>query len=264
LKHLIINADDFGFTRDVNAGIIKAHRDGVLTSATLMANGAAFEDAVQLARITPSLDLGCHLVLVQGPAVGGGELLPETPHRLLAVLAQGKLDVYRELWAQIEKILAAGVSPTHLDSHKHTHLVPGIFATVVRLAHEFSIPYVRLPFDCSSRVGRLTDKLAGPYYRRVLRRGNVRTTDHFRGFQLTGLLTEETFAAALTALPEGSTEFMCHPGFLGDELLQSATRLKQSRVRELEALTSPRIRALLNAEEVRLGPFPNITGERRE
>jgi predicted glycoside hydrolase/deacetylase ChbG (UPF0249 family) len=264
LKHLIINADDFGFTRDVNAGIIKAHREGVLTSATLMANGAAFEDAVQLARSTPSLDLGCHLVLVQGPAVAGGEMLPETPHRLLGVLAQGKLDVYKELRAQIEKVLTAGVSPTHLDSHKHTHLVPGIFATVVRLAHEFSIPYVRLPFDCSSRLGRLTDRLAGPYYRRVLRRENVHTTDHFRGFQLTGSLTEETFAAALTALPEGSTEFMCHPGFLGNELAQSATRLKQSRVRELEALTSPRIRALLNAEEVRLGPFPNIAGERRE
>jgi predicted glycoside hydrolase/deacetylase ChbG (UPF0249 family) len=80
-------------------------------------------------------------------------------------------------------------------------------------------------------------------------------TDHLLGFRLTGTLTEETFAAAIERLPEGTTEFFCHPGLLGPELAQASTRLKESRVRELEALTSPRIRALINAKEVRLGPF---------
>jgi chitin disaccharide deacetylase len=239
LKRLIINADDFGFTHDVNAGIIQAHREGVLTSATLMANGDAFDDAVRLAHETPTLDVGCHLVLVQGRSVLDGSPLPETPLRLLFQ----KIDVYEELRAQIQKILAAGIRPTHLDSHKHTHLLPAVFRAVVRLAREFSIPYIRRPLPSID------------FYRRVAQASGVRMTDHLLGFRLTGTLTEDTLAAALERLPDGETEFLCHPGLLGPELAQADTRLKESRVRELEALTSPRIRALLSAKGVRLGPF---------
>jgi predicted glycoside hydrolase/deacetylase ChbG (UPF0249 family) len=242
LKRLIINADDFGFTRDVNAGIVHAHREGVLTSTTLMANGAAFDDAVRLARETPTLDIGAHLVLVEGNSLLDGRPLPETPRELLWVLLRRKLNVYAELRAQIEKILAAGLHVSHLDSHKHTHLVPSVFRVVVSLADEFGLPYVRLP-------------LGLPYYRSLARGKNVRMTDHFLGFRLTGLLTEETFARALQELKDGTTEFMCHPGYLGDELKQADTRLKDSRLRELEALTSPRIRELLSVKGIDLGPF---------
>jgi len=239
LKRLIINADDFGFTRDVNAGIVQAHREGVVTSTTLMANGDAFEDAIRLAQETPALDVGCHLVLVQGPSVLDGRPLPETPLQLIF----HKIDAYAELRAQIQKILAAGIRPTHLDSHKHTHLLPGVFRAVVRLAQEFSIPYVRRPLPSID------------YYRRLARASGVRMTDHLIGFRLTGTLTEDTLAAALERLPDGETEFLCHPGLLGPELTRAGTRLKESRVRELEALTSPRIRALISAKGVRLGPF---------
>jgi chitin disaccharide deacetylase len=240
LKRLIINADDFGFTRDVNAGIVVAHREGVLTSATLMANGDAFEDAVRLAHKTPTLDVGCHLVLVQGCSVLDGRLFPESPLRLLFQ----KFDTYAELRAQIQKILAAGIRPTHLDSHKHTHLLPSVFQAVVRLAKEFSIAYIRRPLPSIN------------YYRRVAHASGVRMTDHLLGFRLTGTLTEDTLAAALERLPDGETEFLCHPGLLGPELAQARTRLKESRPRELEALTSPRIRALISARGIRLGPFP--------
>jgi len=240
LKRLIINADDFGFTRDVNAGIIQAHREGVLTSATLMANGGAFEDAVRLAHETPTLDVGCHLVLVDGRSVLDGSPFPETPVRLLFQ----KLDAYPELRAQIQKIVAAGIRPTHLDSHKHTHLLPGVFRAVVRLAKEFAIPYIRRPLPSID------------LYRRVAQASGVRMTDHLLGFRLTGTLTEDTFAAAIEGLPDGETEFFCHPGLLGPELAQARTRLKESRVRELEALTSPRIRALINAKGICLSPFP--------
>ncbi len=239
MKRLFINADDFGFTRDVNAGIIQAHREGVLTSTTLMANGDAFDNAVRLARETPTLDVGCHLVLVQGCAVLDGRPLPETPMQLVFQ----KIDAYAELRAQIQKILAAGIRPTHLDSHKHTHLLPGVFRAVVRLACEFSIPYIRRPLP---RIG---------YYSRLARANDIRMTDHLLGFRLTGTLTEETLAAAIEGLREGETEFLCHPGLLGPELAQAQTRLKESRVRELEALTSPRIRALIDAKRVHLGPF---------
>jgi predicted glycoside hydrolase/deacetylase ChbG (UPF0249 family) len=245
---LIVNADDFGFTPDVNAGIVDAHCGGVLTATTLMANGDAFDDAVRLAKQTPTLDIGAHLVLVKGHSLLDGRPLPETPGRLLAVLARGGLDVYAELKAQIEKIQAAGLPVSHLDSHKHTHLTPGVFRAVVRLADEFAIPWVRLPLESIYRF-------ASPFYRRLVRGKNVRITDHFLGFKLTGLLTEETFAQALDKLEDGTTEFMCHPAYLGPELRQARTRLKESRLRELEALTSPRIRKLISAKGIELSPF---------
>jgi predicted glycoside hydrolase/deacetylase ChbG (UPF0249 family) len=255
LRRLIINADDFGFTRDVNAGIIHAHRSGVLTSTTLMANGDAFGDAVRLAKETPTLDIGAHLVLVQGCSVLDGRPLPETLRQLLPLLARRGLDVYAELKAQIEKIRAAGIRLSHLDSHKHTHLFPAVFRTVVKLADEFGIRWVRLPLDSTVRLGKLSSGIGNRYYRRFAEGKNVHMTDHFLGFRLTGSLTEETFAQTLNNLADGTTEFMCHPGYLGDDLKQARTRLKESRLRELEALTSPRIRRLISEKTIALGPF---------
>lgn len=255
MKRLIVNADDFGFTPDVNAGIIEAHVHGILTSTTLMANGDAFDDAIKLASKTPTLDIGCHLALVQGRLVSTGEPLPQTIRELLTALARRRIDVYKELRAQIDKIIAAGIRPTHLDSHKHTHIVPAVFRAVVRLAHEFEIPYVRVPIDATLTVPAPSKTLLRRYYLRLARDLNVKMTDHFVGFRLTGRLTEHTLSIALGALPEGVTEFMCHPGYLGPQLQAAATRLKQSRVRELEALTSPAIRALINEAGVRLSPF---------
>jgi chitin disaccharide deacetylase len=259
LRVLIINADDFGFTSDVNAGIVKAHREGVLTSTTLMANGDAFEHAVRLARETPTLDLGCHLVLVQGQSLLTGKPLPRNLRELLWTLSKGGLDVYAELRLQVEKILSAGIQPTHLDTHKHTHLLPRVFREAVRLAHEFGIPYVRLPLDKTMRFAGLSPATVEPLYRRHAARFNVLLTDHFLGFRLTGSFTEKTFAAAIRNLPDGLTEFMCHPGMLGPELAQAETRLKESRVRELEALTSPRIRRLVDESKVRLSPFSKVS-----
>src|SRR5581483_6839843 len=209
-----------------------------------MANGDAFEDAVRLANETPSLDIGCHLVLVQGNSLVSGEPLPETPQQLVVALAKRRIDVYRELRAQIEKIVGAGLRPTHLDSHKHTHVVPAVFRAVVRLAREFDILYVRLP-------------LLG-FFRNFAIRQGVRVTDRLLGFRLTGSLDEAKLAAALRRLPDGDTEFLCHPGFLGPELQQAATRLKQSRQTELEALTSPRIRELIEAEKIQLTSFAKL------
>ena len=239
----------------MNAGIVHCHREGVLTSTTLMANGDAFDDAVRLARETPTLDVGCHLVLVQGSSVVTGRPLPETPHQLLIALMQRQMDVYAELRAQIEKLLSAGIRPTHLDSHKHTHIVPNVFRTVVRLANEFAIPYVRLPLDATVPFTRVPCTLAGRFYRGLARDYHVKMTDHFLGFRLTGELTEGRFMAALMTLPEGKTEFMCHPGFMGPELREAHTRLKESRLRELEVLTSPLIRELMDARAIHLEAF---------
>src|SRR6185312_4059140 len=119
-KRLVVNADDFGFTRDVNAGIVEAHRNGILTATTLMATGNAFDDAVRLALEAPSLDIGCHLVLVGAPG------FPLTIPQLVRAVALGRIDIYTKLSERVRRIVDAGLSPTHLDTHKHTHLLPPV------------------------------------------------------------------------------------------------------------------------------------------
>ncbi len=254
IRQLIVNADDFGFTRDVNAGIVDSHMHGILGATTLMANGDAFEDAVRLARETPTLDIGCHLVLIQGTSLVTGDALPENWKALLKALATGRLDVEAELRAQIQKIAAAGIRPTHLDTHKHSHVHPAVFKAVLRLAGEFRIPFVRLPFDTGWPPVRPFNFL----YRRKLRQAGLRATDHFTGFLLTDTLTSETLSEALEHLPEGSIEFMCHPGYLGDELRQAPSRLKEARVRQLEALTSPAIVARLEELKINLTNYREL------
>ncbi|MGE5644884.1 MAG: ChbG/HpnK family deacetylase [Acidobacteriota bacterium] len=245
-KALITNADDFGFTRDVNAGIVEAHRNGILTATTLMANGAAFADAVRLAAENPALDIGCHLMLVQGASTLTGAPLPSTLAELLRAVALNRLRIYDELASQIRRIMAAGLHPTHLDTHKHTHLLPPVLDAVARLSEEFSIPWVRRPFDFGSTsvTGRAL-RLMGGHFRRVLARHNCRTTDHFAGFQMTGKFRAPELAALIRRLPEGTTEFMCHPGHCTAELKAAPTRLKESRETELAALTSSEVKQAL-------------------
>jgi chitin disaccharide deacetylase len=254
VKLLIVNADDFGFTRDVNAGIVHCHRHGVLRATTLMANGEAFEDAVRLGRENPSLDVGCHLVLIQGRSLATGVGLPKNWKQLLAAIFTRQIDPYSELRAQVEKIVAAGLRPSHLDTHKHTHVIPAVLSAVIGLAHEFEIPFIRLPFDAGWRPVRWLDR----YGRAKLTRANVRSTDHFLGFRLTGQFTQQNFVVALSNLPHGSTEFMCHPGYLGPDLRQAETRLKQTRQHELEALTSPATKSCIDEQRIVLTNFRDL------
>ncbi len=245
MRRLIINADDFGFTPGVNAGIVHAHVSGVLTSTTLMANGDAFDDAVRLAQANPTLDIGAHLVLVQGHSLLTGKPLPETPRQLLIVLAMRGLDVYAELKLQIEKIRAAGIRLSHLDTHKHTHLVPSVFRAVVALANEFSVPWVRLP-PVPDRARLLSPRRCQAEREAARSLPRLSSDRHAH---------RNNLRQALQHVPEGTTEFMCHPGYLNAGLKGAATRLKESRVRELEALTSPRIKELIASQEIQLSPF---------
>jgi predicted glycoside hydrolase/deacetylase ChbG (UPF0249 family) len=252
-----VNADDFGFTRDVNQGIIEAHRRGILTATTLMATGPAFDDAVRLARENPSLDIGCHLVLV------GPRPFPPTVAKLIPAVMLGRSRVYDELAAQVRRILDAGIKPTHLDTHKHTHLLPPVLDAVARISEEFSIPWVRRPFDFPGQPGGVVwnNRVMGAVrgrFSRVLGRHGCRSTDHFSGFGVTGNYSAEYLVKLIEALPEGSTEFMCHPGICGDELRSARTRLKESRQRELEALTDAAVRAAIEKAGVRLSSYRDL------
>lgn len=259
----MVNADDFGFTRDVNQGIVKAHNLGILTSTTLMACGAAFDDAVRLAKENPSLDIGCHLVLV------GETSFPPTVRQLAQAVALGRIRVYDELSKQVHRIIDAGLKPTHLDTHKHTHLLPPVLDAVARISEEFGIPWVRRPFDFpmggrsikmkwTTRVVSRSFGIVGSRFRKVLTAHHCRVTDHFAGFQMTGTYDTSELVSLIRALPEGTTEFMCHPGVLGPELEAARTRLKQSRERELTALVAPEVRAAIEEAGVKLSCFGKL------
>jgi predicted glycoside hydrolase/deacetylase ChbG (UPF0249 family) len=258
VKQLVVNADDFGFTRDVNAGIVEAHRNGILTATTLMATGDAFDDAVRLARETPSLDIGCHLVLVQAPG------LPSTIPQLVRAVALRRIDIYGKLSQQVRRIVDAGLSPTHLDTHKHTHLLPPVLEAVARISEEFQIPWVRRPFDFPLQPGGVGWKnrlmrLVSGRFRNVLARHHCRSTDWFTGFRITGDYRSEDLVSVIRALPEGVTEFMCHPGRCGDDLRSARTRLKESREEELRALTAPEVRVALAEAGVTLVSYRDLT-----
>jgi predicted glycoside hydrolase/deacetylase ChbG (UPF0249 family) len=257
VKQLVVNADDFGFTRDVNAGILQAHRGGILTATTLMATGDAFDDAVRLARETPSLDIGCHLVLVGAPG------FPLTIPQLVRAVTLGRIRIYQELVKQVRRIVDAGLSPTHLDTHKHTHILPPVLEAVARISEEFRIPWVRRPFDYPLQPGgvgwknRLMRLMSGRF-RSSLARHHCRSTDWFAGFKLTGSYGSEDLINVIRALPEGATEFMCHPGLCGEDLRSARTRLKESREVELRALTAPEVRAALAESGVTLASFRDL------
>ena len=283
MKRLIVNGDDFGYTRGVNAGILEAFRDGILTSTTLMAIGEAFDDAVRLARENPGLGVGCHLVLVGERAVAPAETiptlagadgrLPGSLGELVGRLALGRVrqaDLETELRAQIGRITAAGIRPTHVDTHKHTHLYPRVMQAVARVAAEFGIGAVRKPYESlrtlfaggrerrseRGEMGRsITAAAAGAgrrQFRRVAQAGGLRTPDHFRGIRWTGTLGTGDLLRLVDRLPEGTTELMCHPGYQDEELERKATRLKGERQRELEALTAPEVAEAVKRHGIRL------------
>jgi len=269
-KQLVVNADDFGFTPDVNEGIVEAHRYGILTATTLMANGDAFEDAVRLARATPTLDIGSHLVLVGGTSLLTGKPYPLTVAQLIAAMAKREIRVYDELAAQVRRMVDAGIQPTHLDTHKHTHLAPPVLDAVARVAEDFGIRWVRRPFDLPltplkgavPRLRRITSgglSFLRKRFHQVLERHGGRTTDHFAGFQITGRFRTPELVELLGAIPEGSTELMVHPGRCREPLRQARTRLKESREQELEALVAPETRAALERHGIELVNYRELT-----
>jgi predicted glycoside hydrolase/deacetylase ChbG (UPF0249 family) len=171
--------------------------------------------------------------------------------------------VYEIFAGQVRKVLAAGIRPTHVDTHKHTHLLPPVLRAVCTVAEEFGIGWVRSPGDFPFSYGRkgLVSRVMR-WRRRAMRRtiaeAGLRTTDAFTGFAWTGTFTEKDLGRLLPALPEGVTEFMCHPGRLGGELAGANTRLKASRMQELRALTHPATRAAVEAAGIQLVGFREL------
>ena len=269
MKRLVVNADDFGFNADVNEGILEAHRDGIVRSASLMANGSAAEEAARGAQRHPKLAVGCHLVLVQGASVAcPGRPLPSSVPQLLASLPQRE-EIVGEFRAQVDKLLALGIRPTHLDTHKHLHLLPRVLDALTTVAEEYSILWIRKPFDVPlggpprlRSVAALAIRPLKRQFERRLRESQCLTVDYFAGFLTTGSLSSRRLASLLAAIPDGTGEFMCHPGVCGPELSRADTRLKESREAELEALCSPIVKRAVAANGIEIVSYRDLPTER--
>jgi hopanoid biosynthesis associated protein HpnK len=287
MKELIVNADDFGLTRGINEGIIRAHRDGILTSATLMATGPAFDHAVELAKANPKLGIGCHLVLTGGQAVAPHDeiaslvdqdgWLPRTLGKFVVEVSSGRLrtsEIETELRAQIEKIRGAGIEPTHVDTHKHTHVHPRVMNALGRVAREFGIARVRNPVENlrdswrtarSERVDLLKNMVASLAVHSVafrfkeLSRGyGLRSPDCFLGLAATGRLGPAALCRLIDTVPEGSTEIMVHPGIYDAELASIGSRLQRHRQTEMEGLLAPEVRRAVEQHGIRLISYEEL------
>ena len=225
---LILNADDFGLTPGVNRAIAELHQAGALTSATLMATGPAFDDAVATAHANPTLGVGCHITLVDAIPVAHPQSIPtllggdgKTLRSSIVDFAQALLrrdvredDIEREALAQIQKLQRAGIDVTHIDTHKHTHIFPAVARPLLHLAERTSIGAIRNPFEpqWTSSLGhgglfrrllvRLVTRLQ-PRFQRIpqIHHGHVLTTNGTFGISATGQLNTQTLTETLDALP---------------------------------------------------------------
>lgn len=293
VRRLIINADDFGMTPGVNRAIVQAHGKGVVTSATLMAGGSALGNAVGLAAQLPELSVGCHVVLVDGEPLLPAETVPSLAFAdggfapALGGFIQRALtgrfsaeEVEVEAAAQFRKLQDSGVTISHFDTHKHTHVFPAVLRPLLRAARSCGVRSVRNPFVPPQALA--FEELRGrpflwkrywqvralrrflPAFQELVTEHGIFTPDGCVGVMETGHLDAELFAAMVRAvaegLPEGTWEMVCHPGYDDAELAGVRTRLRASRAEELKVLTSPEAREVLEKSGVELISYSEFAG----
>ncbi len=290
MRRLIVNADDFGYTPGVNRAITEAHSNGIVTSSTLMANGSVFADAVQAAQQLPELSIGCHVVLIDGEPILDAKSIPTLVSgngtgnefrdglKSFALRAiSGRIDpdqVEAEASAQVRKLQSAGIVVSHVDTHKHTHLFPAVLRPLLRAAAACGVKAVRNPFG-PRRPLQSSQLLARPnlwtrwaetrvlsvfarQFRESVARSGFATPDGTLGIEVTGTLDESLFLAITQSIPDGTWEFVCHPGYNDAALRAANTRLRESRELELRVLTLPGAREILTRQGIELISYRDL------
>ena len=279
MKRIILNADDFGRHKCINEAILKGVTQGCLRSASLMAVGPAFDDAVHICHEHPELGTGLHLTLIDGRPVLPADEVPSLVtaagcfyadhNAFLKQFLRGRVrldDIRRELTAQLQKMQAAGLQPDHIDSHQHMHVLPGIIDIALNLAKNAGIPALRIPTaPLSAPEGFLSDGIgafigrAGLHTlaamaRRKARRAGLYAPEHFTGIVAGNAVDQAYLKTILDHLPEGTTEVMLHPG-TNNLLLQAECNWDHDFVKELEAITAPEIRDLMTRNHIECTNF---------
>jgi predicted glycoside hydrolase/deacetylase ChbG (UPF0249 family) len=249
---LVVNADDMGLTPGVCRAVHRGHTHGVVTSTSVLAVGAAFDEAAVRLRDTPGLAVGAHLAIVgeDRPLLSAAEIptlvgrdgrFPLSYRTVVARGAAGRIDpddVRREFAAQLDRVTGIGVGITHLDTHQHTHLWPAVAGVVVELARNRGVPGVRLPTSRRRGPVGLGVRLLSGRLRTRLQRAGVRTTEDYAGLDEAGALDAARFAA----LDRFSWGFRWAD--------------------ELAMLTAPATRELIDRLGYRLGSFADVAGAR--
>ncbi len=271
MKRLIVNADDFGFTPAVTAGIREAHAAGTVTSTSVMVRCPGWDDAVEIAHAVPSLDYGLHLNLVVGAPMtnapsltsADGKFLPfATMVRRAVMGAIDWRDVTAECEAQLAALAAAGITCTHMDSHRHTHALPVIRRAVAAIAADRNLP-LRRPIESHFRAGDFASQLhrgviAASWRVTSLTAARTRAPDNFAGVSMQGSRGfADQFTAAVSELANGTTELMVHPGHVDDTLI-AIDSYTHEREHELSALTSPQLRDALTRGDLTLIGFRDL------
>jgi hopanoid biosynthesis associated protein HpnK len=264
MRRLIVNADDFGLTSGVNRAIVELHAAGLVTSTSLMARAGATDEAIALACATPSLGVGCHIVLLDGEPVLPPERIPslvdartgqffQSHTAFLPRLFVGRIraeEIEAEAAAQIAHLQRRGVRLTHIDTHKHAHIFPAVLRPVLRAAHAAGIRAVRHPFEpewairaaVGAPLARVAEVAAlrplSPYCRRIIARHGFSTSDGTIAMAGTGSLDAAALRSLLRQLPPGVWELVTHPGYNDADLARVRTRLRASRDLERVALAA--------------------------
>ncbi|MBN2031173.1 ChbG/HpnK family deacetylase [bacterium] len=262
---LIIHADDFGLTKQVNEGIIQAHTKGIVTSASIMANGSSFEHAVELYRLSPTLDIGIHLNLIEELPILEKDRIKSLVdedgklHRDQRIFVKKYLrrkiclkEVEDELEMQIQKVMDSGIKPSHIDSHQHLHMLPGILSVTLKLMKRYDILAVRLPCETirfktimsSVSISRVIQLMILNFLSLKVKRLSLLGADHFSGFLYSGKINHRNLEALLDNLPQdGVCELMCHPGLENEQSDYHHWGYRWSD--ELNALTDPSLAYLI-------------------
>lgn len=294
-KRLIVNADDFGMTAGVNRAVIEARQSGILTSTTLMATGAAFEEAVHYAAEAKILDVGCHVVLLEGMPLLPASEIPSLAVKnadgvtrfrrrfgaFIQAAMTGKLhgeDIYREARAQILALRKAGIEVTHLDTHKHAHVFPSVFRPLLRAALDSGITAVRNPFEPMRAMSWQRLRTRRDLWSRYLpvrmlrafsdqfvaecRNLGISTPQGTFGITLTGYADEDSFLEMLDRIPDGNWELLCHPAHEDELWLQLGPR-PGSGQRELELLLSPHVAAAIRDNGILLASYADLFADKK-
>lgn len=276
-RELLVNADDFGLTEGVNQAILELNTAGVLSSATLMATGAAFRSAVLAAFVQTTLDIGCHVVLVDGSPVLPYRQIPTlaTSHGFRPTLGEFVKDLIRgkireseieaEAAAQMQRIQSSGLTVTHIDTHKHTHMFARVLRPLLRAAKLRGVAAIRNPFEPSWSVRATPNaglarrwqvtllRSQQSYFKRAVQHAGLSTTDGSIGVVATGSLNVATLYQLLQAMPPGTWELVCHPGYQDAALSKINTRLRLSR--ETERYTLAKVLAGIRSSNIRMIDF---------
>lgn len=280
MARLIINADDFGSFEGVNRAVEKSIREGALRSTTIMAGGNAFDDAVEVARRNPSLGVGVHLTLVRGRPVLTKDEIPslvdengmfyEDYGAFIKKYLTGRVsldEIRSELSAQIRKAEAAKIDITHVDSHQHMHVLPGILGIVIGIARDAGIKAMRVPSasiflgSATNGIGQLIGRTGlftlSEIARMRAKLAHINSPEHFDGIVAGEAVSEEYMMYAIENLHGGTTEIMVHPGD-DNAALQKSADWEHDFEKELNSITSEKVMKLIESKKVELISFRDI------